>query len=199
MPQSTYRVTTDQGVFDVTVDEGGTTSPQSDSGAIGTAAVGSGIPAAARGLMAFGTSPTAAKTGGVIGRVVGAVAPMIQGAFHGPMAGVTGALEAPITSWAGGKTGYFGTKMLQDVARPTSGALEKLAPLGRILTRASGAQGLGDLAQMAEPNRRDIGFLGMGASQPEPEPAPAMTPEQRAAYEKTWQAKIGRLYGRLKR
>lgn len=153
--------------------------PQSDSSAIGLAAVAP----AAHELMRFGTSPTAAKTGGMVGRIAGAIAPMVQGAFHGPMGAVTGALESPMASWAGGKTGYFGTQMLQSAARPISGALQAIAPAA---ARLSGVQGVNDLAQMAEPTRKDIGFLGMGPSQNVPGAEPPWL-----------NAVLGRLYGRL--
>lgn len=114
----------------------------------------------------FAMSPTAARTGGVLGRIAGAVAPPIAGAVSsGPAGFAKGLWSAPIDSWAGGKVGYFGTKMLQSAARPIGSALETVAPYAHAL---SGAQGVGALAQMAEPNRRDIGFLGIGSGTPDP-------------------------------
>lgn len=108
---------------------------------------------------------------------------MVQGASHGLTGAVTGALESPMASWAGGKTGYFGTKMLQSAARPISGALQAIAPAASAL---SGAAGVGDLAQMAEPTRKDIGFLGIGKSVDVPGAEPPWL-----------NAVLGRLRGRL--
>ncbi len=188
---------------------GGHNLTQSDGGGLAAVAAGKGIPAAARGLMSFGTSPTVAKTGGIIGRVLGAVAPIVKGSLEGPAGMVAGGVEAPMASWAGGKIGYFGTRMLQDAARPISGALESAAPVARILTQLGGAQGLGDLAQMAEPNRRDIGTLGVGASTDLTDADLArigQTREQYEAYKRSHPPignritnAIGSLYGRLMR
>jgi hypothetical protein len=161
--------------------------------AFGLQAASKGIPAAADALMSFGTSPTAAKTIGGIARGGTTLAAAAHGIYSGSPSQV---LAAPMEGWAAGKGGYFLGRAMQGVARPVSTALDAAAPVAKILGRLSGVQGVNDLAQMAEPNRTDIGFLGMGASPTNVPAAPEMTPEQRAAYEQTWQGKIGRLLKR---
>lgn len=41
-----------------------------------------------------------------------------------------------------------------------------VSAIGKVLAPLNGMAAMGDLAQAAEPNRKDIGFLGLGASQP---------------------------------
>lgn len=48
----------------------------------------------------------------------------------------------------------------------TKGVSRAASFFGPLLARMSGASAIGDLAQTAEPNRKDIGFLGVGKSQP---------------------------------
>lgn len=55
--------------------------------------------------------------------------------------------------------------------KPQPGLVSKVGSVaGNVLGRVNGATAMMDLAQAAEPNRRDIGFLGIGASQPNPTP-----------------------------
>lgn len=115
-------------------------------------------PKAAWELMRFGTSPTAAKTGGAIANA----ATTLAAAGHGVMTGnPSQIIAAPLEGWAAGKGGYFGTKALQGAARTGAAVLEKAAP---VLDAAGIVQGGLDLAQMAEPDRKDIGFFGVGRS-----------------------------------
>lgn len=170
MPQ--YRVTTDQGVYDITVEDtpasqSTTQTPAEPSGSsagLTMAALGKLSPKAAWELMRFGTSPTAAKTGGAIANA----ATTLAAAGHGVMSGnPSQVMAAPMEGWAAGKGGYWGTKALQGVARPVAAALEKAAPIAEAVAKVGGVQGALDLAQMAEPNRKDIGFLGLGFTKPE--------------------------------
>lgn len=131
--------------------------PQTDSGALGLAAV---KPAA--GLaMEMATNPGFPKATATLGRIGGAVLPMAVGSKYGASGMASGALGAAAGSWSGGKTGYFTGKLLQNAASPVARGLETVAHGANTL---AGASGVGDLAQMAEPNRKDIGFLGIGPS-----------------------------------
>lgn len=108
------------------------------------------------------TNPALPKTAASIGRITGAIAPAIAGGIEGgPVGGAAGLMAAAKGSWLGGKTGYFTGKLIQNAAIPVAKGLEAIAPVASAL---SGAAGVGDLAQMAEPNRKDIGFLGLGPS-----------------------------------
>lgn len=69
--------------------------------------------------------------------------------------------------WAGGRAGWFTGKLAQNLMMPVAKAAEVLAPYVQTLGTLSGAQGALDLAQMAEPNRKDIGFFGMSLSSKE--------------------------------
>lgn len=145
-------------------DEQPATEPSAPEGKPGTsagltlAAIGKMTPAAAWQLLRFGTSPTAAKTGGTLARVGTTVGAAAHGLATGNLSEV---IAAPMAGWAAGKGGYFGTQMLQAPARVTSALLEKAAP---VISKMSGVQGALDLAQMAAPERRDIGFMGIGGS-----------------------------------
>lgn len=142
-------------------------------GGLTMAALSKLTPAAAWELMRFGTSPTAAKTGGAIANA----ATTLAAAGHGLMTGnPSQVVAAPMEGWAAGKGGYWGTKALQGVARPVAVALEKAASVAEAVAKLGGVQGALDLAQMAEPGRKDIGFLGIGPSVK----ADAITPAQQA-------------------
>lgn len=141
-----------------------TAEPGTKSG-LAMAAAGQGIPAAADAALGFATSPTAAKTAGAIGRVVGGVAPTVSALAAGqPMAALAAAAMSGKTSWAGGKAGYYTGKAAQQASGPVAGALQQAAPYSQALSTLGGAQGVLDLAQMSEPDRRDIGMLGVGPS-----------------------------------
>lgn len=108
------------------------------------------------------TNPALPKAAASLGRITGAVAPAIAGGIEGgPVGAAAGLMAAAKGSWLGGKTGYFTGKLIQNAAMPVAKGLTAVAPAANML---SGAAGVGDLAQMAEPNRKDIGFLGLGPS-----------------------------------
>ncbi len=132
--------------------------------ALPLAGAGAAVPIGARMAEEAATNPAVPRTMAAIGRGVGAVEGALKG---GPLAIGPGA-------WAGGKGGWFSGKVLQSAAAPVSNVLEKAAPYAQMLSTASGAQGALDLAQMAEPNRKDIGFLGVGAGDPGDPAHPAL-------------------------
>ncbi len=55
------------------------------------------------------------------------------------------------------------------VATPVAKAISAAAPYVKAISMASGAQGVLDLAQLAEPKRKDIGFFGVGSGTPDPQ------------------------------
>lgn len=129
----------------------------------GAALAGGGgmVPKLATAAAAFATSPTAPKVGSAIGKVVGGIAPAVGGALEaGPVGALAGLAAASKGAWAGGKTGYFTTKLGQAAASPVASALEKLTPFAQSLGTLGGATGVGDLASIAEPNRADTTILG---------------------------------------
>lgn len=141
-----------------TVIQHGQNAHPSDSAALGAAAIAPAANIAAR----VATNPNLPRTMASVGRVVGALAPPVVGAYEGgPIGALAGLAGAAKGSWAGGKTGYFSGKLMQKAAAPVASGLSAIAPIAHQL---SGVAGVGDLAQMAEPNRRDIGFLGVGPS-----------------------------------
>lgn len=127
------------------------------------------VPTLASTARTFAQNPNVPKAAASIGRILGGLAPIVGGAeaagVPGAMMGVAGAAKG---SWAGGKTGYFTGKLLQRTAAPLATVLEKAAPFAETASRAIGPQNFLDLAQMAEPNRRDIGVLGIGSGTPDP-------------------------------
>lgn len=140
-------------------------STQETKGGLTMAAISKLTPAAAWEAMRFGTSPTVPKTAAQVGRIVGGLAPVVGG---GAAAGVPGAAiglaGASKGAWAGGRTGWFSGKLAQDMARPVASLLDKAAPIAKAVGKVGGVQGALDLAQIVEPERKDIGFLGLGAS-----------------------------------
>ncbi len=132
--------------------------PVSNWGAIGLQAASKAIAPTGQALEAFGTSPTAAKTFGALANA----GTTLAGVGHGVATGnIPEIIASPIAGWQAGKGGYWLGKRMQDLARPIATSLEKAAPLAQKLSAASGAQGALDLAQIAEPNRKDIGTLGV--------------------------------------
>lgn len=142
-------------------------SNPSDSGAVGAALGASTVPSIARGAAEFATNPNVPAIGAKIGRVVGGLAPVFGGAAEyglpGAAIGMAGAAKG---AWAGGKTGWFTGKLAQGLASPLANALETLSPYAQMITTASGAQGVLDLAQMADATRKDIGTLGISLEKP---------------------------------
>ncbi len=132
---------------------------------LGMAAAARAVPATARAAMEVATNPAIPRVAAQVGRVAGGVGPVVGGAAAGGAVGALAGVGASSRgAWAGGKAGWLTGKMAQGLATPVAGALEKVAPYAQALSTLSGAQGALDLAQMAEPDRRDIGFLGVGPS-----------------------------------
>jgi hypothetical protein len=130
--------------------------------ALGT---GRAAPALASAAGELATNPNVPKVAAKIGRVVGGIAPIIAGAKEGgPVGAMVGVAASSKGAWAGGKTGWFTGKLAQSVAAPVAKILETTLPYARAISNAAGPQGILDLAQMADPNRTDIGFLGAGKS-----------------------------------
>lgn len=150
----------------------------SDTGALLPAMAAKGLPMAARAAAELATNPKMPKTVATIGRVMGGMAPVAGAVYSGnPIAMAASPAAVPGAAWAGGRTGWFGGKMIQSAAGPVASALEKAGPATQqILGKASIVQGGLDLAQMAEPNRQDIGFLGVGMPAPRSETEKAEHP-----------------------
>ncbi len=134
-----------------------------DSGAIVMRGAASALPAIARGTAKFATNPNVPRIGATIGRVVGAMAPAVVGGVEGgPVGALAGVAAASEGAWAGGKTGWFTAKLAQELGVPIAKVADVVNRYAPALSTLSGAQGALDLAQMAEPKRRDIGVLGVG-------------------------------------
>ncbi len=145
--------------------------PDTSTG-IKLAAAGSLVPRAATAAMEMATNPNVAKVAGTVGKVIGATAAPVVGAMKGgPLGALAGAAEMGKAAWAGGGTGWFTGKTLQSAAMPVAKALEAVKPYAQALSTLGGAAGVGDLAQMAEPNRKDIGFLGLSTNGPPIDPS----------------------------
>ena len=124
------------------------------------AAGGHAVPLAANLSMRAATSPNVPKYGSILGQLVGG----IEGLRHeGPMGAAAGV-------WAGGKAGWFSGKLAQRLGAPVAAVMDKVAPYAQTLSTLGAGQGALDLAQMAEPNRSDIGVLGVGPSLDEDRP-----------------------------
>lgn len=136
---------------------------ESDSGAVGLGATRGLAAPVAQAATELATNPAVPRATATAGRVIGGLAPIVGGA---QAAGVPGALlgvgAAAKGSWAGGKAGWFTGKMLQNMAAPVASGLQRIAPAAQALAPLNVAQGGLDLAQMAEPTRKDIGVLGIG-------------------------------------
>lgn len=107
----------------------------------------------------FATSPTAPKTLSGIANGLVTTGGVVKGVMSGNASQV---LAAPMEGWAAGKGAYWLGRNLQSVATPIAKAAEAAAPFAQTMSTLSGASGVGDLAQMVEPGRQDIGFLGVG-------------------------------------
>lgn len=141
----------------------------SDSGGAVLAAGSRALPALANAAAEVATNPNVPKVGAAIGRAVGAVGPTVVEAAQGSgMGALTAAALSGKTAWAGGKAGWFTSKLAQSAAGPVARALDAVAPYAQTAATLSGAQGAVDLAQMAEPGRKDLGFLGIGGGTPDP-------------------------------
>lgn len=138
---------------------------QSDSGAIPMQAASKLAGPAVTALEEIATNPNAASIAGKVGGMIGSAAPTYYGLKKfGELGLLSGIGAAEKGQQAGLKIGGILGDLAQKAAGPAASVVEKVAPYAQTLSTLSGAQGLGDLAQMAEPNRRDIGFLGVGPS-----------------------------------
>lgn len=144
---------------------GMTTAGSNDAGALGTRGAAAMLEPAANAAANFATNPNVPRMFATAGRVIGGAAPVIGGAAEyglpGAAIGLAGAAKG---AWAGGKTGWFTGKLAQTIAGPIAEIMEKTVPYAQALSTLSGAQGVNDLAQMADQKRSDIGFLGVGAT-----------------------------------
>jgi hypothetical protein len=149
-------------------------------------------PTAADATMRLATSPAVPRTAATIGRITGAIGPAAGEVIAGNVpAGIALLGNAGKTAWSGGKAGWFTGKLLQRAAAPVASALEKLTPYAQGLSTLSGVQGVLDLAQMAEPKRRDIGFLGMSYGDQKP---PDWTPAQWEQYQRDYPPLLNHLW-----
>lgn len=122
----------------------------SSNGALELQAVAKSAPAITRVAEEVATSPLVPKVVAKAGQLAGGA----QAALRGSPFGIAG------DAWAGGRAGWFTGKLAQNVAAPVANALETLAPYAQAISTVSGAQGVLDLAQMADKTRTDIGSLG---------------------------------------
>lgn len=120
------------------------------------------VPAAAGdALMNVATSPTFAKNAGRAANAAVTAGELVHGLATGNMNQV---LASPIAGWSAGKGGYWLGRGAQAIAAPVAKVATAVVPYAQAASTLSGAQGVNDLAQMAEPNRSDIGTLGVGSS-----------------------------------
>ncbi len=163
------------------------TETQSDSGAIALRGASALTPSIANAATDFATNPAVAKMGSKVGRIVGGIAPIVGGyekaGLPGAAIGVAGSSSG---AWAGGKTGWFTAKMLQNLAEPAANALNALAPYAQAINTVSGAQGVLDLAQMADSTRKDIATLGVSLGE-------TRTDEDKAAHPALINAIVGKV------
>lgn len=130
-------------------------APEGDSGALATAGTRAGLPFVRMAAEELASNPAVKRAGSVIGQVAGGYAGMKTG---NPL-NVAGGI------WGGGRAGWHTGSLLQRLASPVANTISRLEPyVSPALGAVSGAQGVGDLAQMADPQRKDIGFLGVGAT-----------------------------------
>lgn len=159
MGHSVYKVTTDQGEYNITVDEpqaatDAASNKPTSYGGLATAGAGKAVPALSRAAEEVATSPAVPRLAASAGRMIGAVAPVVEAGPIGLVASARGA-------WAGGKAGWFTGKLAQNVAAPIASVAAKAEPYAQALSTLSGVQSLLDMAQIADPSRKDIGVLGV--------------------------------------
>jgi hypothetical protein len=136
-----------------------TPEPEGTHGALTLQASSRAVPIAARETMRLATSPNVVAAAEATGKVIGAVA--------STPTSVTGLGSIPRGMAGGARLGKWFAGVAQKAAAPVAKAIETVAPYAQTAATLSGAQGVLDLAQMAEPGRKDIGFLGIGQSRPD--------------------------------
>ncbi len=148
---------------------------QSSSGGVLLGAAGKAGPVVARLAQEVATNPQVPRVAAKVGRVMGGIAPIVAGAAEGgPVGALVGIAAASKGAWAGGKTGWFTGKLAQNLTGPVANVLIKVEPYMQTLSTLAGPQSALDLAQLADPKRRDIGFLGVGATEHVPGQHPAL-------------------------
>ncbi len=159
---------------------------QSDSGSMIPlgAKVASDVPAITDAVRAAVTNPNFAKRVGALANAGTTLAGVGHGAWTGNIAEV---IAAPIAGWRAGKGGYWLGKGMQNaVTGPVARAAYALEPFAQAISKASGAQGVLDLAQMADQTRQDIGSLGVALETPR-------TDEEKAAHPALVNALVGKV------
>ena len=114
------------------------------------------LPGALRVAEEVATDPRVVGTATRIGRAAGGIGGIAKA---GPLGMDAGARY-------GGKAGALAGRAAQTTAGAVAGVLERLAPYAQSLSTLSGAQGVLDLAQMTEPERGDVGVLGVSVGRP---------------------------------
>lgn len=132
--------------------------------ALGMRAAGAAAGPIATGVENFATDPNAWKTWKAVGEAIGGVTGLVKGGPVGAAAGM----------WAGSKVGWRTANAAQKIATAIAPTIARIAKAAPYMNAASGAQGVLDLAQMAEPNRKDIGVMGIGSE--------SRTPEEKQAH-----------------
>lgn len=120
--------------------------------AIDMAAAKAAVPIVQTAVDQVATNPGVVAAGKIAGRAGGLVKSI---ATKNPFT-MLGSMEV------GSKAGGDAAAIAQAAALKASPAIAKAAPYAQVLGTLSGAQGALDLAQMADPKRQDIGFMGMG-------------------------------------
>ncbi len=131
----------------------------SSKGALVMQGAAKSAPVAANMAMEVATNPNIPKAVGSAARTGVTLGTMAHGAATGNLAEV---LVAPQAGWRAGSGGYRIGQLAQKAAAPIAKAASAVAPYAQALSTVSGAQGVGDLAQMVDPERQDIGVLGVG-------------------------------------
>lgn len=127
-----------------------------------TAGSAVGVPAMTTAAEQAATNPGVPRAVAAVGRLVGGSAPIVANPTN-PMS----YLASPGGAWAGGRAGYFGGKMIQSVAAPVAKVIEAVAPYAQTLKTLGGIQTGMDLSVMADnPNRQDVGTLGVSVGEP---------------------------------
>lgn len=134
-------------------DRANSSEPNTDLVTPGTSllAAAKGVPKVAQITDEIATNPRLVSRARALGELAGTVKGWVGG---GPLGAAGGAV-------AGGRAGETLGSVLQRTAQSASPYIRAAEPYAQTLSTLSSPQNLLELAQMAEPGRRDIGFLGM--------------------------------------
>lgn len=123
-------------------------SPQTALSATGSTSA-LAIPAARAMAEELATNPNVPRIGASIGRTVGGIAPAVAGASEaGPVGFMAGLAAASRGAWAGGKTGWFSGKLLQNLSAPAAKALSAIEPYAPGMSAISSEGGTLDSINM---------------------------------------------------